>query len=73
MARPLLRADAHDEAPLCFVDTLPAHLREACWLPRQTLTLAWWPCGQGYTVHEVKYCPQRKLLYHNVALLPERG
>jgi hypothetical protein len=60
---------AHTETPLRFTDTLPPALRTACWLPRQTLMLAWWPCGQGYTVHEVKYCPEHKLIAHNVALI----
>jgi hypothetical protein len=60
---------AHTETPLRFTDTLPPALRTACWLPRETLTLAWWPCGQGYTVHEVKYSPEHRLIAHNVALI----
>jgi hypothetical protein len=56
------------ECPMRFTDTLPLELRAACWVPRQTVLLAFWPCGQGYTVHEVKYCPQHRLVAHNVAL-----
>lgn len=68
MPRPLLRNDSHREDPLTFAQIMPAHLREAYWLPRVTVTLAWWPMGQGYTTFEARYSPQHKLMVHTVAL-----
>jgi hypothetical protein len=52
---------------MTFLESLPAVLRQYCWLPTQQLTLAFLPFGQGHTAWQVKTCPQTGQLAWNVA------
>lgn len=59
---------ANAERPMSFHDSLPREARDRCWLPLQSVTLAFWPCGQGYTTFHSKVCRQTKEIAYNVAL-----
>jgi hypothetical protein len=61
--------DRHRDRPLPFTAWLPEDRQHLAWLPRQTVTLAFWPCGQGHTVFEAKYAPQTREIGFNVALI----